>query len=263
MTDQARPTVHVERGGAIATVTLNRPAARNALSRQLVTDLLAALTDLSHDPSLRALILTGAGERAFCAGADLVERRTLTPTELTAHTAGINTVCDVLADFPVPTIAAIRGYALAGGAELAIACDLRIAGEDAVLGYPEVKIGVFPGAGGVVRLPRLIGAGAARDLLYTGRNVNADEALRLGLVDRLVPADQVLSATRALADEIAANAPLAVRAVKRALVESTGLPDAEAHRIAARYRQPLDATSDYAEGLAAFGERRPPAFRGE
>jgi enoyl-CoA hydratase/carnithine racemase len=256
-------TVLVERTGAIATVTLNRPAARNALSRQLVSELLAALADLVGEEQLRALILTGAGDRAFCAGADLVERRTLTPAELTAHTESINAVCDALADFPTPTIAGIRGFALAGGAELAIACDLRVAGEDAVFGYPEVKIGVFPGAGGVVRLPQLVGSGAARDLLYTGRNVTADEAFRIGLVDRLVPADRVLAVARDLAEEIAANAPLAVRAVKRALVESTGLAGPDAHRAVARHRRPLDATADYAEGLAAFADRRRPDFRGQ
>ncbi|MEA2511145.1 MAG: hypothetical protein QOJ59_632 [Thermomicrobiales bacterium] len=256
-------TVLIERTGEIATVTMNRPDARNALSRQLGADLLTALTDLSRDEQLRALILTGAGERAFCAGADLIERRTLTSAELTTHTESINAVCDALAGFPVPTFAAIRGFALAGGAELAIACDLRIAGEDAVLGFPEVKIGVFPGAGGVVRLPRLVGAGAARDLRYTGRKVAADEALRIGLVDRIVPSAQVLAVARALADEIAANAPLAVRAVKRALMESSGLAESDAHRVVARHRRPLDATADYEEGLAAFAERRRPAFRGE
>jgi enoyl-CoA hydratase/carnithine racemase len=255
--------VQVERTGAIATMTLNRPGARNALSRQLAADLLAALMDLAREERLRALILTGAGDRAFCAGADLVERRMLTPAELTAHTDTINAVCDVLAEFPVPTIAAIRGFALAGGAELAIACDLRVAAEDAVIGYPEVKVGVFPGAGGVVRLPHLVGAGAARDLLYTGRNVEADEALRMGLIDRRVPADQVLSAAHALAEEIAANAPLAVRAVKRALVEAAGLVGPDAHRAVARHRRPLDATTDYVEGLAAFSERRRPKFRGQ
>ncbi|HEY7036769.1 MAG TPA: enoyl-CoA hydratase-related protein [Thermomicrobiales bacterium] len=255
-------TILIERTGAIAILTLNRPASRNALSRQLAADLLAALTDLAREEHLRALILTGAGDRAFCAGADLVERRTMTPAELTAHTASINAVCDALADFPAPTIAAVRGFALAGGAELAVACDLRVAAEDAVFGYPEVKIGVFPGAGGVVRLPQLVGAGAARDLLYTGRNVYGDEALRIGLVDRLVPSDRFLRTARDLAEEIAANAPLAVRAVKRALVESIGLAGPDARRAVARHRRPLDATADYAEGLAAFSERRRPEFEG-
>lgn len=255
------PTVLLDHTGPIALVTLNRPAVRNALSRQLATDLLATLTALSHDDTLRALILTGAGDRAFCAGADLIERQTMTPAELTAHTESINTVCDTLESFPVPTIAAIRGYALAGGAEIAIACDLRVAATDATLGFPEVKIGVFPGAGGVVRLPLLIGPGPARDLLYTGRQVPADEAHHLGLITRLVPPDQVLPTAQSLASTIAANAPLAIRALKRALLASTNLPTPDAHRTVAHHRRPLDATSDYTEGLTAFAERRKPNFK--
>lgn len=253
----------IERAGAVATITLNRPHARNALNRSLLYALSVALSDLAADDSLRALIVTGAGDRAFCAGADLIERQSLTARELTAHTLAINAVADALAEFPVPVIAAVRGYALAGGAELAIACDLRVAGEDAVFGYPEVKIGVFPGAGGVVRLPRLIGPGAARDLLYTGRQVFAAEALRLGLVDRVVPGAQVLPAARALAEEIAANAPLAIRALKRALAESVRLPEPEAHRAVRALRAPLDSTADYREGLAAFAAKRKPVFQGQ
>lgn len=249
--------------GRIATLTLNRPAARNALDRQLAADLLAALTDLHARAALRAVVVTGAGDRAFSAGADLAERQSLTPAERTAHTAAINAAADALAALPMPTFAAVHGYALAGGAELALACDLRLAATDATFGFPEVRIGIFPGAGGLVRLPRLIGLGPARDLLYTGRRLDAAEAHRLGLVDRLVPPADLLPAAHALAAEIAANAPLAVRAVKTALAATAGLPDPEAHRIAAAHRRPLDATADYAEGLAAWAERRPPTFRGE
>jgi methylglutaconyl-CoA hydratase len=255
-------TILVERATNIVTITLNRPEARNAISRKLTAELHEALAALNDDETLRALVITGAGDRAFCAGADLVERRGLTAAELTAHTAAINEVCDLVAGFPVPTIAAIRGFALAGGAELAIACDLRVAATDAVLGFPEVKIGVFPGAGGVVRLPYLIGSGAARDLLYTGRTVAAEAAMRIGLVDRLVPSEHVVATAIDVATSIAANAPLAVRAVKRALIDAVGLPEGDAHRVVAAHRRPLDATDDYAEGLAAFAERRTPAFRG-
>ena len=249
--------------GHLAVLTLNRPAARNALDRRLTASLVAALTDLAARSHLRVLVVTGAGDRAFSAGADLLERRTMTPAERTAHTEAIAAAAAGLAALPVPTVAAVRGYALAGGAELAIACDLRVAGSDAVFGFPEVRIGIFPGAGGPVRLPRLVGAGAARDLLFTGRRIGAEEAFRLGLVDRVVSSEEVLPEARTVAAEIAANAPLAVRAVKRALAESAGLPETEAHRVVARYRRPLDATADYAEGLAAWAERRPPAFRGE
>src|SRR5579884_1848255 len=227
--------VDTDRERGIATVTLNRPHARNALNRLMAQTLVLALANLAAQPDLRALILTGAGELAFCAGADLVERRGMTPGERTEHSAEINAAADALAGFPTPVIAAIRGYALAGGAELAIACDLRVAADDAVFGFPEPRVGIFPGAGGVVRLPALVGAGRARDLLYTGRRIGAEEALRIGLVDRIVPAAAVAEAARALAAEIAANAPLAVRAVKRALTESAGVADGKAHAIVARH----------------------------
>jgi len=264
-TERTDPSVLVQHDetGHVATLTLNRPSARNALDRRMAVDLLSALGILADGNTLRAVVLTGAGEHAFSAGADLVERRSLTPAERTAHTAAINAAADALAALPVPTIAAVRGYALAGGAELALACELRVAATDAVFGFPEVRIGIFPGAGGVVRLPQVVGLGAARDLLFTGRRIGADEAHRLGLVDRLVEPAALLTAAQALAAAIAANAPLAVRAVKRALAESAGLPEAEAHAVVGRHRQPLDATADYAEGLAAWAERRPPAFRGE
>ena len=153
----------------------------------------------------------------------------------------IEAAAEALAALPMPTIAAVRGFALAGGAELAIACDLRVAAEDATFGFPEVKIGIFPGAGGALRLPRLVGGGAARDLLFTGRHITAEEAFRLGLVDRLVPADSVLEAAAALAASIAVNAPLAVRAVKRALEESHGTPLDEARRAVNALRAALDA----------------------
>jgi enoyl-CoA hydratase/carnithine racemase len=246
----------------LAMLTLNRPQALNAISRGLAADLLAACERLARRENVRAVVITGAGERAFCAGADLKERRELSAAERAGHTAAIESAAEALAALPMPTIAAIRGYALAGGAELAIACDLRIAADDAVFGFPEVKIGIFPGAGGAVRLPRLVGTGAARDLLFTGRQVLAAEAYRLGLVDRLVPGEMVLPAAHELAGAIAANAPLAVRAVKRALADSSGRPATEARAIVNALRSPLDQTADYEEGLNAFAERRAPGFSG-
>jgi enoyl-CoA hydratase len=222
LNDQAGPLVLLEQREGVATVTLNRPRARNALSRALAAELRATLDGLAADDGLRAVVVTGEGERAFSAGADLTERQTMTPAERTAHTAEIFAAVEALAQIPVPTIAAIRGYALAGGAELVLACDLRVAADDAVFGFPEVKIGIFPGAGGVVRLPRLIGPSAARELLFTGRQVGAADAYRLGLIDYMVPEDEVLPTAHALAADIAANAPLAVRAVKRALRDAAG-----------------------------------------
>ncbi len=248
----------------VATLTLNRPEALNAISRQLAAELLATCTALADRDDVWVVIVTGAGERAFCAGADLKERRTLSPGERTAHTAAIEAAAEALAALPMPTIAAVRGFALAGGAELAIACDLRVAGEDATFGFPEVKIGIFPGAGGALRLPRIVGNGTARDLLFTGRRLTAEEAFRLGLVDRLVPAESVLESAAGLADSIAENAPLAVRAVKRAidLRQSHGTSFDDARRAVNALRAALDTTSDYEEGLAAFAERRSPRFTG-
>src|SRR4051794_32661474 len=214
----------------IATLTLNRPEALNAISRQLAEELLATCDALAHRDDVWVLIVTGAGERAFCVGADLKERRMLSPDERAAHTEAIEAAAEALATLPMPTIAAVRGFALAGGAELAIACDLRVAGDDATFGFPEVKIGIFPGAGGALRLPRIVGDGAARDLLFTGRRLTAEEALRLGLVDRVGSAESILGDAAELARSIAANAPLAVRAVKRALEASRGVPFEYARR---------------------------------
>ena len=247
----------------IVQLTLNRPSARNALSTALITRLLDQLGALAEDQALRALILTGAGDLAFCAGADLHERRSMDGAQRREHTESINALADAIALFPTPVIAAIRGYALAGGTELAIACDIRIASTDATFGLPEVKIGIFPGAGGLVRLPRLIGPSNAKELIYTGRQVPAREAFEFGLIDHLVAPADVLPAAHKLAEEIAANAPLAVRAAKRALWESEGLPERAAHKIVQQHRRSLDDTRDYAEGLTAFAERRTPQFEGK
>ncbi len=248
--------------GQIATVTLNRPEALNAISRQLAAELRQVCQVLGSAVDLRAVVVTGAGERGFCAGADLRERKALSATERTAHTAEIEAAAEELAALPVPAIAALRGYTLAGGAELAIACDLRVAGADTEIGFPEVRVGIFPGAGGVLRLPRLVGDGAARDLLFTGRRIDAAEALRMGLVDRVVEPEQSLAVAQELAATIARNAPLAVRAVKRGLAEIHGRPHEDARRLVNDLRAALDATADYAEGLAAFAERREPRFSG-
>jgi enoyl-CoA hydratase/carnithine racemase len=247
----------------IATLTLNRPEVLNAISRQLAAELLATCGALTERDEIRAVIVTGAGERAFCAGADLKERRTLAPDERAAHTTAIEAAAEALAALPMPTIAAVRGFALAGGAELAIACDLRVAAQDATFGFPEVKIGIFPGAGGALRLPGIVGRGAARDLLFTGRRITAEDAFRLGLVDRLVPAESVVEVAAELAASIAENAPLAVRAVKRALEASYGTLHDEARRAVNVLRAELDSSADYEEGLAAFAERRTPRFTGQ
>lgn len=255
-------TLAIDNETHIARLTLNRPEAMNAIRRQMAAELREACARLRLERAVRVVVLTGAGTRAFCAGADLKERRALSAEERSAHTAEIERASDAIAALPMPTIAAIRGYALAGGAELAIACDLRVAATDAELGFPEVRIGIFPGAGGALRLPRLVGLGAARDLLFTGRRIDAEEAHRIGLVDRVVAPEAMEETATDLALAIAANAPLAVRAVKEALAVSDATPIAEARGTVNGLRAALDATADYEEGLAAFAERRAPRFSG-
>jgi enoyl-CoA hydratase/carnithine racemase len=251
------------RSPGIVVVTLNRPEARNALNSALIDRLHDLFSALSEDRDLRAVILTGAGGHAFSAGADLRERQKLTPEQRILHTESINGLAEAVAAFPMPVIASINGYALAGGLELALACDMRVAADDAVLGLPEVKIGIFPGAGGLVRLPRLVGPSVAKDLIFTGRHVPAEEAFEFGLIDRIVDAEETMATSIHLAEMIAQNAPLAVRAAKQALWESEGLPERSAHRIVQRRRRTLDTTRDYSEGLAAFAERRVPRFTGK
>jgi enoyl-CoA hydratase/carnithine racemase len=261
VTDQ--PPLLLDILDGVATVTLNRPQALNAINRALATELSATCGELRERDDVRVVLLTGAGERAFCAGADLRERGSMTAGERNEHRAGIEAAAEDLANLPMPTIAAVRGFALAGGTELAIACDLRVSGTDAIFGVPEVKIGIFPGAGGVLRLPPLIGLGHARDLLFTGRQVSAAEAAEIGLVDRLVAPGDVLPTAREVAGQIAANAPLALRAVKDALRVSNGRPAAEARQEVNLRRMSLDDTADYEEGLRAFAEKRQPRFTGQ
>ncbi|MGH2561401.1 MAG: enoyl-CoA hydratase/isomerase family protein [Thermomicrobiales bacterium] len=258
-----RQSVLTERDpNGVGLIALNRPDVRHALDNDLIEAIAANLDAFARDPTLRVLILTSTGIDAFCSGADLNERRRMTPLLRGAHSRAIEGLADAIASCPVPTIAAVNGFALAGGAELAVACDLRVAASTAIFGFPEVRIGIFPGAGGGVRLPRLIGMGSARELLLTGRRIEAGDALRIGLIEHLVSGNDALPVARALATTIAENAPLAVRALKLALRESAGLSDSKAAEIIARHRRQLDDTEDYAEGLAAFAEHRPPRFVG-
>ncbi len=209
------PRILTERRDAVLLVTLNAPERRNAIDQAMVDGLHAVLDAHWHDPDLAALVITGAGDKAFAAGADIAQLRQRTAAD--ALKAINSAIFARLEEFPAPVIAAIRGYALGGGCELAIACDLRVLGSSAKMGQPEVKLGIIPAAGGTYRLPRLIGLGAARELIYTGRIVDADECLRLGLANCVVPDEQVLDRALALADEIGQNGVLAVRAAKRAL----------------------------------------------
>jgi enoyl-CoA hydratase len=229
-----RPTERTDRGevlltevrDGIAEIVLNRPAVRNAINREVVQALHAALDQLGDRNDIRVLILRGAGDKAFAAGADIPElwaRRS--PEAFQSINARL---FQAVEDFPQPTIAALRGFALGGGLELALACDLRIAAEDARLGLPEVSLGIFPAAGGTRRLPRLVGDGFARELVFTGRIVDAAEALRIGLVNRVVAGEELAAEARRLAEEIARNGALALRVAKLALVAASRGADSDA-----------------------------------
>lgn len=255
--------IDVERSEHIATIRINRPDVLNAFDTEHLLNLHDQIDSLSKDRDVRAVILTGAGERAFAAGADIAEMRTKRPSEAYDFSSLGHTVCKAIEAAPQPYIAAVNGYALGGGCELALACDIRIASQNASLGQPEVTLGIPPGWGGTQRLTRLVGPGIARELIYTGRRVKADEAARLGLVNAVCPLDELMDRVSELASQIAANAPIAVGhckdAISRALdVElDTGLA----------YESKVFAlsfdTSDQKEGMGAFLERRKPEFKGE
>lgn len=209
----------VERDGQLATLTLNRPEVRNAIDKETIDDMHRALDELAGDDSLGVLIVTGAGDKAFAAGADIAQLRERKRSD--ALRMINSTLFKKLEEFPAPTIAAVRGFALGGGCELAMACDLRVAGRSAKFGQPEVGLGILAGAGAIERLPRLVGLGKAKELLYTARVLGADEAERLGLVNRVVDDAEVLNAARALANEILKNDVLAVRLTKLSLHASS------------------------------------------
>ncbi len=250
-----------ETRGNIATVRLDRPKVLNALNRQLFNELETVFLELASDATIRAVILTGAGEKAFAAGADITELSTATAAEGQAIAARGQAVLDLIENCGKPVIAAINGFALGGGCELAMACTLRIASETAKLGQPEVKLGLIPGYGGSQRLPRLVGKGAALKLLLTAEIISSAEAFRIGLVDEVVPAADLLNRAEALATAIAANSPRAVRSCIETVNAGYDLPLAAALELEAARFGLACATEDKAEGTAAFLAKRSPAWR--
>ncbi|HEY3626641.1 MAG TPA: enoyl-CoA hydratase-related protein [Terracidiphilus sp.] len=244
-------------------MTLNRPKALNALDAGTLRELESAFEDLAGDPAIRVVLLTGAGGRAFAAGADIRELAAVAPEEGRVFALRGQGVFRRIETLGKPVIACIQGFALGGGCELAMACTLRIAAEDAKLGQPEVKLGIIAGYGGTQRLPRLVGRGAALKMLLSGAIVDAQEALRIGLVDEVVPVGDLMGRAAALAMEIAANAPLAISETLHAVDEGLSLPlELGLLREAGRFGE-LCATADKAEGTAAFLEKRTPVWTGE
>ncbi len=251
-------TVEVE--GRVATVRIDRPPA-NAINREVSLELLAAVREVAARDDVGAVVLWG-GPRIFAAGADLKEMAGRGPEEVRPGVTALGEVCLALEELPKVAIAAINGYALGGGCELALACDLRVAARDAELGQPEILLGIIPGAGGTQRLPRLVGLGRARELVYTGRRVGAEEALAMGLVDRVVAPEEVLAAAATEAGRYASGPTRALAAAKAALRASLrGDPD-EGLRFERDAFCELFATRDAAEGIRAFLEKREPRFEG-
>ena len=257
-----KPTVLLERQGHLATLTLNRPESLNAINVALVHDLQAACGELETDEQVRVVLLRGAGERAFCVGADLKERKGMGLPETQKLRAALVHSFRRLNALPMPTIAAVHGWALGGGFELALCCDLIVAAEDARFGLTEVTLGIMPGGGGTQLLPRLIGKSLAKLLIYTGRRIEASEAERLGIAVRVVPQAELESAALALAEEIAANAPISLRQAKKAIDSGFHLDLDTAFAFEAEIYNATLLSEDRLEGLRAFAEHRKPEYKG-
>jgi enoyl-CoA hydratase/carnithine racemase len=254
--------VTIERRGAVAWVIIDRADAMNALSGAVLTGLGEAAEALALDRQVRLIAVTGRGDKAFCAGADLKERRGMSEAETRARIDLIGRCFTTWAHLPKPTVAAVNGVAFGGGLELALACDFRIASETAQLGLTEVRLGILPGAGGTQRLPRIVGAARAKELILLGRRLTASRALEIGLVNAVVPAGGLHAAVEALAAELEGCAPISVAKAKEAI--DRGLDGALDEGLAverACYEVTL-ATEDRNEGLAAFAEKRPPRYQG-
>jgi enoyl-CoA hydratase len=252
----------IERDGAVAIITINRPKVLNALSTPTLDELRRAILELKADDGVRAVLITGAGEKSFVAGADINELAIMTPDGGRDHAMRGQHVFDLIEQMGKPVIAAINGFALGGGCELAMACTIRIAAETAKLGQPEINLGLIPGYAGTQRLARIVGKGRALELLLSGEQVTAQDAYRLGLVNRVVPAAELLAEARKLAAALAAKAPIAVRYILEAVNKGLEMPFAQAQVFEATLFGLTASTDDMREGTKAFLEKRRPEFKG-
>ena len=247
--------VKTEVQGAVEIITIDRPKALNALNPEVLADLKAAFEAVDQE-TIRCIVLTGEGDKSFVAGADIGSMSTMTKAEGEAFGKLGNDVFLMIEHFPIPVIAAVNGFALGGGNELAMSCDIRICSDNAVFGQPEVGLGITPGFGGTQRLARLVGMGMAKQLVYSALNIKADEALRIGLVNAVYPLAELYTAAEKLASQIAANAPIAVRAAKKAINEGLDLPMDEAVVVEEKAFGSCFETADQQEGMGAFLEKR-------
>ena len=241
--------------GAVGILTIDRPKALNALNSEVLEDLNAALDQVDLD-TVRCLILTGAGEKSFVAGADIGEMSDLSVAEGTAFGKKGNDIFLRIEKFPIPVIAAVNGFALGGGCELSMSCDIRLCSENAMFGQPEVGLGITPGFGGTQRLARIVGLGVAKELIYAATNIKADEAYRIGLVNHVYPLEELLPAAKKLAGKIARNAPIAVRSCKKAINEGMQVSIDEGVAIEEEIFGKCFETHDQKEGMSAFLEKR-------
>ncbi|MGD9365492.1 MAG: enoyl-CoA hydratase-related protein [Desulfobacteraceae bacterium] len=258
-----RETILYQLDEGIAWVTLNRPKVRNAISRALLEDLKSVLEELETSPDARVVVITGAGDKAFCAGADLKERAGMTPEEVDLFLTTIGRIFSYIENYKLPVIAAINGSAFGGGLELAMAADIRLAAESAVVGLTETRLAIIPGAGGTQRLPRIVGRGKAKELILTGRRIGAREALNIGLMNHVFANDRLLAESRKMALEISAGGPIAVQQAKRAINDGLETDLQKGLSIESKAYAVCIPTEDRLEGLKAFREKRKPAYKGK
>jgi enoyl-CoA hydratase/carnithine racemase len=257
------PILLEEERDDILLLTLNRPEARNALSGELAEMLSAKMESIADRRDLRAVIITGSGDKAFCAGTDLKERRDMNPDQKWAQRGKLWRLNMLLWRAYQPVIAAVNGFCMGGGFEVALFCDFRIAVPEAVFSFPEMSLGAYPGGGGPIALPRVIGRARAKEILFSARRVSADEALDLGIIEDMAPREELLDSAFAMAETFKASSPGGVAGVKRMINLGADLSVDMAGDLNDAIRRPLEATKDYEEGITAFFEKRKPVFRGE
>ncbi|TYO93345.1 enoyl-CoA hydratase-related protein [Desulfallas thermosapovorans] len=254
--------IKLTREGHVAIMAINRPGAMNALSTQTAREILSALEEMELDDNVFAAVFTAEGDKAFCVGADLKERKNMTREEMKKQRALFVRTFTAVAEFPKPLVAAVNGFALGGGCEFALGCDFIIASEKASFGLPEVGLAIIPGGGGTQLMPRVIGRNLAKELIFTGRRISARDAYKIGLVNHVVPADQLMEKTMEIMREITKNGPVALQQAKRSINLGLELELHTALALEAECYNVCLATEDRDEGLLAFNEKRKPVYKG-